>query len=102
MRDRRGRSTPPKPIGAALNRVLSGIAPKTALAEIQAVWAEAVGPQIDAVTEVVSEHEGTVVIECEGSVWAQELEMMAPQLIKKLTPLISAEPPQILRFRATG
>jgi predicted nucleic acid-binding Zn ribbon protein len=102
MRDSRGRSPSPKPIGAALERVLQTIAPKTPLAEIQSVWPGAVGPQIAAVTEVTEEREGVVTIECENSIWAQELEMMGPQLLQKLTSEMSGPAPDLLRFRASG
>ena len=101
-RDARGRSPSPKPIGSALDRALAGVAPNTPLAEIQAIWAKAVGPQIDAVTKVVEEREGVVTIECESSVWAQELEMMGPQLLRKLTSEMSGPAPDLLRFRASG
>ncbi|HTU16184.1 MAG TPA: DUF721 domain-containing protein [Solirubrobacterales bacterium] len=102
MRDHRGRSPEPKPISDALERVLETIAPKTPLAEIQAVWKQAVGPQIAAVTEVTDERDGVVTVECENSVWAQELEMMGPQLLRKLTSEMSGPAPDLLRFRASG
>lgn len=101
-RDRRGRSPSPKPIGSALDRVLQSIAPQTPLADVQAAWPQAVGPQIAAVTRVTEEHDGTVMIECESSVWAQELEMMGPQLLDKLTSKMSGPAPDLLRFRASG
>ncbi|MGA7397602.1 MAG: DUF721 domain-containing protein [Solirubrobacterales bacterium] len=102
MRDRRGRSPSPKPIGAALDRVLDSISPRTPLAEVQSAWPRAVGPQIAAVTRVTSEHDGVVTVECESSIWAQELEMMGPQLLKKLTSQMSGPAPDLLRFRASG
>ncbi len=102
MRDRRGRSPSPKLIGSSLERVLKSIAPQTPLAEIQQVWSRAVGPQIDAVTSVVSERDGVVTVECTDSVWAQELEMMGPQLLLKLTSEMSGPAPDLLRFRASG
>jgi len=102
MRDRRGRSPSPRPVGSALNRVLESIAPQTTLAGVQSVWPKAVGSQIAAVTRVVEEHEGTVVVECESSVWAHELEMMAPQLLEKIGAQMSSEAPEKLRFRASG
>ncbi|MDQ2700089.1 MAG: DUF721 domain-containing protein [Actinomycetota bacterium] len=102
MRDRRGRSTPPKKIGAALDRALESVAPRTVLAGVQAAWPAAVGPQIAAVTRVVEEYEGTVTIECESSVWAHELEMMAPQLLQKIAAQTGSQAPEKLRFRASG
>jgi len=85
-----------------LARALGSIAPKTPLAEIQAVWPRAVGPQIAAVTEVAEEREGVVTVVCESTVWAQELEMMGPRLLRELTSELSGPGPDLLRFRASG
>ena len=100
MRDGRGRSGRPKPIGAVLERALDPIAPLTTLAEVQRVWPSTVGPGIAAVTTVSEERDGTVTIECESAVWANELAMMGPQLLEKLRPLLGDRTPEKLRFRA--
>jgi predicted nucleic acid-binding Zn ribbon protein len=102
MRDRRGRSRPPRPVGEAIERALAVSAPQTILASVQSAWPSVAGPQIAAVTSVVSERDGEVTIECESSVWAQELEMMAPRLLSKLTAELSGPAPVLLRFRASG
>lgn len=83
-----------------LDRALDPIAPKTPLAELQRLWPSVTGPQIAAVTRVVEEREGTVTIECENTVWANELTMMEPQLREKLRPLMGDLTPEKLRFRA--
>ena len=101
MRDRRGRTSRPKRIGEALDRALDPIAPKTPLAEIQRLWPAAVGPQIAAVTKVLEELDGTVTIECENTIWANELEMMSPQLLEKLASQMDGAAPEKLRFRAS-
>jgi predicted nucleic acid-binding Zn ribbon protein len=98
MRDRRGRSEPPRPLGASLPRALEGVAPKTPLAEVQALWPKVVGPQISRVTKVVDEREGTIVVECENSVWAQELEMMGTQLLADVASRMTDAVPDRLRF----
>ncbi|MBK5232137.1 MAG: DUF721 domain-containing protein [Thermoleophilia bacterium] len=100
MRDERGRSTRPKPIGATLGRALDPVAPMTPLAELQRIWPSVVGPGIAAVTKVSKERDGTVTIECESTVWAAELEMMGPQFREKLRPLMGDQTPEKLRFRA--
>ena len=100
MRDGRGRSSRPKPIGAALDRALDPVAPLTPLAELQRIWPAVVGPGIAVVTKVSEEREGTVTIVCENTVWAGELEMMGPQLLEKLRPLMGDRTPEKLRFRA--
>ena len=100
MRDGRGRTNQLKPIGAALDRALDPVAPMTPLAELQRVWPSVVGPGIAAVTKVSEEREGTVTIACESTVWANELEMMGPQFLEKLRPLMGELTPEKLRFRA--
>jgi len=100
VRDGRGRSARPKPIGDALGRALDPVAPMTTLAELQRIWPSVVGPGIEAVTTVSEEREGTVTIECESTVWANELEMMGPQLLEKLRPLMGDRTPEKLRFRS--
>jgi predicted nucleic acid-binding Zn ribbon protein len=57
-----------------------------------------VGSHIAAVTEVVSESEGVLTIECSSSVWSQELDLMEPRLRASLAEKIQGEPPQKLRF----
>jgi predicted nucleic acid-binding Zn ribbon protein len=102
MRDRRGRSSSPKPLSQVLGRAIESIAPQTPLALFQAAWPRAAGPEIAAVTRVVEEREGTLTIECESSVWVQELELMAPRLITKLAADTDGLAPEKLRFRTTG
>ncbi len=99
MRDDRGRSARPRPIGAALDRVLGPAQPLTTLAEVQRVWRTTVGPGIADVTTVAEERGGTVTIECESTVWAGELAMMEAQLLEKLRPLLGEGTPEKLRFR---
>lgn len=102
MRDSRGRS--PRPIRPAglLARFKSEIQPETPLAGVQAVWAEAVGERIAAVTEVVEEVEGVIYIDCASAVWSQELSLMEPRLRQILGVAMGGESPQELRFRAVS
>ena len=51
---------------------------------MQAAWAGAVGEQLAAVAEPVSERAGTLTIECADTVWAQELDLMQAQLLERL------------------
>ena len=101
MRDRRGRSSRPRPLGEALERVRDRMAPKTPLAAIQTAWPGVAGPQIAAVTEVTAERDGTVTIECASTVWAQELEMMSARLLTGLADELGDSAPEKLRFRVS-
>lgn len=101
MRDERGRSREPRPLGRSLDRVREQIAPNTPLAEVQRVWGAAVGQRIAAVTEVAAERDGTVTVECSSTVWAQELELMSGRLLAKLECELDGPGPQKLRFRSS-
>ena len=90
----------PRPLSFALNRVTSGLAPATILARVQGCWAEAVGELVSSEAQPVSERDGVVTVACKSSVWAQELELLGPDLLDKLnTSLRDAKVAQ-LRFKA--
>jgi predicted nucleic acid-binding Zn ribbon protein len=74
-------------------------APQTGLAAIQTAWADAVGEQLAAVATPVSEHAGTLTIECADSVWAQELDLMQRQLLEGLQGALGEKAPTALKFR---
>jgi predicted nucleic acid-binding Zn ribbon protein len=102
VRDRRGRSAPPKPVADALAELRREIAPQTPLAAAQTAWVVAVGEQVAAVTRVTEEHDGTLVVECESAVWTQELTLMEPRLRSALDEAMHGEGPRELRFRTVS
>ena len=102
MRDRRGRSPDPKPLGELLGEFRSEVAPATPLAAVQMAWPEVVGERIAAVTEVVAEREGVITVDCSTSVWAQELELMAPRILARLEAQLEGSAPEKLRFRTSS
>jgi predicted nucleic acid-binding Zn ribbon protein len=74
-------------------------APQTPLAAIQAVWPEAVGPELAARATPVSERGGEVTVECADAVWAQELDLMQLRLLERLRERLGEAAPKSLRFR---
>jgi predicted nucleic acid-binding Zn ribbon protein len=92
----------PRPAAGALRAALEGAAPKTPLAALQAAWAEAVGEQIAAVANPVSERDGEALVACRDSVWAQELDLMQEQLLQRLGERLGDQVPRRLRFRVEG
>ena len=74
----------PRPLAEALTPLQEALAPATLLAEVQRVWPSAAGEAIARAAAPVSERGGVVTIACSASVWAQELDLMAPLLIEKL------------------
>ena len=78
----------PRPLASALAPLQEALAPRTLLAEVQRVWPDAAGAAIARAAAPVSERGGVVTIACSASVWAQELDLMAPLLIERLNAAI--------------
>jgi hypothetical protein len=75
-------------------------APRTRLAAVQAIWTQAVGEHLAAVTEPVEERRDAIVVSCRGSVWAEELDLMQRELMERLEALLGEQAPAKLRFEA--
>ncbi len=88
----------PRPAAAAFSRVRKSLAPLTPLGLAQAQWSEIVGTGIAAAATPVAERRGELVVRCESSVWAQELDLMAPSILAKLNEAIGTEALTGLRF----
>ena len=64
------------------------LAPQTLLADVQRAWREAVGETIAGEAQPTSERGGTLTVSCSASVWAQELDLMAPAILPRLNSLL--------------
>jgi predicted nucleic acid-binding Zn ribbon protein len=76
------------------------LAPETLLAEVQRVWSATVGPAIAAEARPSAEHAGVLTVSCSASVWAQELDLMAPVILERLNPALRRGRIERLRCRA--
>jgi predicted nucleic acid-binding Zn ribbon protein len=74
----------PRRAALAFGRVRDELAPDTLLAEVQQAWREAVGAGIALEAQPTRERGGVVTVSCSASVWAQELDLMAPAIIERL------------------
>lgn len=74
----------PRQAAFAFDRVRDDLAPDTLLAEVQQAWRAAVGPAIAAEAQPTRERAGVVTVSCAASVWAQELDLMAPAILERL------------------
>jgi predicted nucleic acid-binding Zn ribbon protein len=92
----------PRRIGDAISSLTAALEPQTLLAAVQRVWPEAVGEQIAAVAHPTAAREGTVTVTCESSVWAQELDLMGPDLVEALNARLDGVRVAALRCRATA
>jgi predicted nucleic acid-binding Zn ribbon protein len=88
-----GRRTP-RPIGAALQTVLSGAEPATLLAAVQSAWPGAVGEAVAREASPVSERDGVVTVACRSATWAQELDLLQSELLERLNAAVSEADPE--------
>ncbi len=92
----------PRPLTAALEAVAEELAPESVLADVQRAWRKAVGESIAAQAQPTAERGGVVTVSCSASVWAQELDLMAPQIIERLNETLRHGRVQRLRCVAVG
>jgi predicted nucleic acid-binding Zn ribbon protein len=74
----------PRPLSSAIAGLADQLAPKTVLGEVQRVWPAVVGAAVVKEATPTTERDGTLTVSCRSSVWAQELDLMAPELIARL------------------
>jgi len=89
----------PRPLALALEDLTSGLAPTTTLARVQEVWGRSVGPAIADAARPTAERDGVLTVTCTAAVWAQELDLMADELISRLNAAHGAEGIRELRCR---
>jgi predicted nucleic acid-binding Zn ribbon protein len=76
--------TEPRPLALSVMGLAESLAPVTPLARVQRAWSGAVGPAIAREAEPVSERAGVVTVACRSAVWAQELDLLGPELIERV------------------
>ncbi|HWJ50668.1 MAG TPA: DUF721 domain-containing protein [Solirubrobacteraceae bacterium] len=89
----------PRMLSSALEDLTASIAPATTLARVQEVWDRAAGSAIAASARPTAEREGVLTVTCAAAVWAQELDLMAAQLIPRINDALGAEAIRELRCR---
>ena len=91
--------TAPRPLTESLRALTAMLSPATTLARVQEIWEPAAGPAIAAAARPTGEREGVLTVRCEAAVWAQELELIAPELIPRLNAALGGEDIRELRCR---
>jgi predicted nucleic acid-binding Zn ribbon protein len=89
-------------VGGALDSLTTRWRPASTLAAVQSVWPTVVGDAIAKEAEPVSEREGVLTVSCRSAVWAQELDLMGPDLVDRLNAKLPGGPLQRLRAVADG
>lgn len=91
--------TAPRPLTAALSQLTGVLAPASTLARVQEVWEGAVGPAIAGSARPTAERDGVLTVTCAAAVWAQELDLMAGELIPRLNAALGGDGVRELRCR---
>lgn len=92
----------PRQLAGAFESLTRELAPQTLLAAVQRAWPDTVGPLIAEQAQPTAERRGVVTVSCSASVWAQELDLMAPQIIPRLNAALERGQLQRLRCVAVG
>ncbi len=92
----------PRPAGHAVAALADRLAPLTLLADVQRVWPRAVGEIVAAQAEPTGERDGVLLVTCSSAVWAQELDLMGPDLVAQLNALLRGDRVRALRCRAVA
>jgi predicted nucleic acid-binding Zn ribbon protein len=89
----------PRPLAALVGELERELAPASTLARVQEIWERAAGPAIGGAAQPIAERDGVLTVICESAVWAQELDLMAGELIPRLNALLGVERIRRLRCR---
>jgi predicted nucleic acid-binding Zn ribbon protein len=81
----------PRPAGGAIQALADALAPATTLARVQRIWEDAVGSAVAGEATPVAEREGELTLACAAAVWAQELDLMGPELVAKVNAALGDE-----------
>ncbi len=78
----------PRPAATAIAALADRLAPLTTLAVVQRAWPEVVGPAIAAQAHPTSERGGVLTVTCASAVWAQELDLMAADVVARINAAV--------------
>ena len=82
----------PRPLSAALDGAHRALAPGDARSRAcRRSGSAPAGPAIAAAARPTAERDGVLTVTCAAAVWAQELELMAGELIARLNAALGAE-----------
>ena len=90
----------PRPASEAFRRVVDDLAPLSLLSQVQRVWPSVVGDAVAAEATPTGERGGTLQVTCRSAVWAQELDLMGPDVTARLNTALGREAVAGLRCSA--
>jgi len=100
LRRRRDRARGPRPAAGPIGAMASALAPQTLLADVQRVWMQSVGAGVAEQAEPTAAAAGVVTVTCRSSVWAAELDLLAPTLVEQLNDALGEPRVTALRCQA--
>jgi predicted nucleic acid-binding Zn ribbon protein len=89
----------PRQLRSALRELTASLSPGSTLARVNEVWALAVGESIAVEARPTGERDGVLTVTCVAAVWAQELDLMAGELIARINQALGSERIYKLRCR---
>ncbi len=89
----------PRPFALAMESLTATIAPATPLARVQGAWAQAAGAAVAEAARPTAERSGVLTVTCAAAVWAQELSLMAVEVLARLNAVLGEELVRELRCR---
>ena len=92
----------PRSLAPAMQALADDLAPRTLLADVQRIWPAAVGAELARQSTPTAERGGSLTVACADAMWAQELDLMSPQILAQLNQRLGAEPLTRLRCVAVG
>ena len=90
----------PRSLSVAMCDLTNVLAPASTLGRVQQVWERTAGSAIALAARPTAERNGVLTVTCEASVWAQELDLLADQLIASLNAALGAAEIRELRCRS--
>ena len=89
----------PRRLSAALDDLQGSLEPASLLARVQRVWEQATGAMVAGAGRPIATRDGVLTVICSDSVWAQELELMGPDLVRSLNESLGEQLIERLRCR---
>jgi predicted nucleic acid-binding Zn ribbon protein len=90
----------PRHLSIPLQDFADEIAPPTTLVMVQTIWEQAAGPKIANAAKPIKERDGVLTILCTAAVWAQEVDLMADQLIERVNEALGSQLVHALHCRS--
>jgi predicted nucleic acid-binding Zn ribbon protein len=87
----------PRRLGEAVATLTSQLEPATPLAAVQRAWPAVAGEVIAAEAQPVAARGGELTVACRSSVWAQEIDLLGPELLTRLNAVLDGVEMRSLR-----